>query len=49
MRACVVNAVYQLLKLFNDARAVKRGRVSKRIGRRIYGKASGAVARKLFR
>lgn len=41
--------VYEILKLSNDYNAVKRGKVPRRIGRRAYGKASGKVARKLFK
>lgn len=40
---------YRLLKYSNDINAVRRGRVGRRIGRRVYGKASGRLARKLFR
>jgi hypothetical protein len=40
--------LYRLLALSNDFNAVKRGRVGRRVGRRIYGKATGRMARKLF-
>ena len=40
--------IYRLLKYSNDLNAVKRGKVKRRIGRRVYGKASGKLARKLF-
>lgn len=40
--------LYRGLRVSNDVRAVRRGRVSRRVGRRIYGKASGRLARKLF-
>lgn len=40
--------VYDLLKYLNDARAVNNGRVGRRIGRRVYGKATGRLARRLF-
>ena len=39
---------YRLLALSNDANAVRKGRVGRRIGRRIYGKAAGRLARWLF-
>lgn len=39
---------YRALRTTNDVRAVKRGRVARRVGRRVYGKASGKLARKLF-
>ncbi len=40
--------VYQALAVANDIKAVRKGRVSRRIGRRIYGRASSRLARKLF-
>lgn len=40
--------IYALLGLSNDVRAVRKGKVGRRVGRRIYGKASGKLARKLF-
>lgn len=41
-------AVYTALKWSNDYNAVKRGKVGRRIERRVYGKATGRLARKLF-
>ena len=41
--------LYSLLKYSNDINAVKKGKVGRRVGRRIYGKASGKMARKLFK
>ena len=40
--------VYRTLKLVNDVKAVKNGRVPRRIGRRIYGKITGRIARRIF-
>lgn len=45
----MINALYQLLKIVNDINAVKKGNVSKRIGRRVVGRATGKGMRKLFR
>ena len=42
------SALYALLKWSNDYNAVKKGRVGRRIGRRIYGKGTGRLARKWF-
>ena len=42
-------ALYTLLKFSNDLNAVSKGKTKRRIGRRVYGKASGKLARKLFR
>jgi hypothetical protein len=42
------SAIYRCLKLSNDANAIAKGKVGRRIGRRIYGKATGRLARKLF-
>jgi hypothetical protein len=41
--------LYSLLALSNDVNAVRKGRVGRRIARRIYGKATGRVARRIFR
>lgn len=41
--------IYRLLRLSNDINAVRRGRITQRVGRRAYGKATGRLARKLFR
>lgn len=40
--------IYKLLKYHGDYNAVKRGKVARRAGRRIYGKASGKLARRFF-
>jgi hypothetical protein len=45
----VKRLLYQLLALSNDYNAVRRGRVGRRVARRIYGKATGRVARRIFR
>lgn len=41
--------LYAALRAANDARAVRRGRVGKRLARRAYGKATGRLAGRLFR
>ena len=41
--------LYKALKISNDVNAVSKGNVGKRIGRRAYGKATGKLARKLFK
>jgi len=41
--------IYKLLRLCNDASAVKKGKVGKRIGRRLAGKTTGRLLRKLFK
>lgn len=40
--------LYSLAALLGDVNAVRHGRVGRRIGRRIYGKATGRLARRLF-
>lgn len=40
--------LYRALAVSNDANAVRRGRVARRVGRRAYGKATGRLARRLF-
>jgi hypothetical protein len=47
--ATVKSLLYKLLRLSNDLNAVRRGRIGRRIARRAYGKATGRLARKLFR
>ena len=41
--------LYKALKISNDVNAVTKGKVGKRIVRRAYGKATGKLARKLFK
>ncbi len=41
--------LYALARLLGDISAVKRGRVGKRIARRVAGKATGRMLAKLFR
>lgn len=41
--------IYKLLRISNDINAIKKGKVGRRIGRRIYGKATGRLARKIFK
>ena len=41
--------LYSLAKLMGDYNAVKKGKVGKRMGRRVAGKATGKAMRKLFK
>jgi hypothetical protein len=41
--------VYQPLAVANDVKAVRTGRVPRRVARRVYGRATGRLARWLFR
>jgi len=41
--------IYQFLRLWNDASAVKKGKIGKRIGRRAAGKTTGKLLRKMFK
>lgn len=43
------SSIYKLLPLWNDASAVKKGKVGKRIGRRVAGKTTGRLLRKLLK
>jgi hypothetical protein len=43
------SALYALLRLSNDVRAIRRGRVGRRIARRIVGRATGLAMGRLFR
>lgn len=42
------STIYKLLKYSNDYNAVRKGKVGRRVQRRIYGKATGRLARKWF-
>ena len=41
--------IYKFLRIWNDVDAVRKGRVGKRGGRRVAGKGSGKLLRKLFK
>jgi hypothetical protein len=41
--------LYALARLLGDANAVQKGKVGRRIGRRLVGKATGRGLRRLFR
>jgi len=43
------SSIYKFLRLWNDASAVKKGKVGKRIGRRLAGKTTGRLFRKVFK
>jgi hypothetical protein len=44
----VKRLVDRLLRLHGDINAVRRGKVPRRVARRVYGKVTGRLARKLF-
>ena len=41
--------LYWLARILGDVNAVKKGKVGRRIGRRIAGKGAGRILRKLFK
>jgi len=41
--------IYKLLRISNDVSAIKRGKATKRIGRRVAGKFFGKLLRGLFK
>jgi len=41
--------LYKLLRISNDVNAIKRGKIGRRILRRIAGKSTGKLFRKLFK
>jgi hypothetical protein len=43
------STIYKILRIWNDVDAVRKGRVGKRIGRRVVGRVSGKSLRKLFK
>ncbi|MBU5465805.1 hypothetical protein KQI49_03055 [Virgibacillus sp. MSJ-26] len=42
------STLYKVLRISNDINAIKRGKVTRRIGRRAAGKATGKLFRKIF-
>lgn len=44
----VESDVYRALRLVNDVRAVASGHAGRRVARRMYGKATGRLARRIF-
>jgi len=42
------SVLYKLLRVSNDINAIKRGKVTRRIGRRAAGKVTGKLFRKIF-
>lgn len=47
-RRSAESRIYRALRTYNDVKAVENGRIGRRIARRVYGRASGRLARKLF-
>jgi len=43
------STIYKFLRIWNDVDAVKKGRVGKRIGRRVAGRSTGKMLRRLFK
>lgn len=41
--------LYAISRILGDVNAVKKGKVGKRIGRRVAGKGTGKMMRKLFK
>ncbi len=40
--------IYKLLKYSNDVNAIQKSKVGRRVGRRVAGKATGNLFRKIF-
>lgn len=43
------STIYKILRIWNDIDAIRKGRIGKRIGRRILGRAAGKGIRRLFK
>ncbi|MFD2658639.1 hypothetical protein [Gracilibacillus thailandensis] len=41
--------IYKILKYSNDVDAVRKGKVGKRVGRRVAGKATGKMLKNIFK
>ncbi|HLR67053.1 hypothetical protein [Virgibacillus alimentarius] len=42
------STIYKMLRISNDINAIKKGKVTRRIGRRAAGKATGKLFKKIF-
>lgn len=45
----IKSLIYKLLRISNDINAIRRGKISQRIGRRVTGKITGRGMNKLFK
>ncbi len=43
------SSIYKFLRIWNDATAIKKGKIGKRIVRRAAGKTTGKLLRKLLK
>ena len=43
------SSIYKVLRIWNDVDAVRKGKIGKRIGRRIVGRAAGKGIGRLFK
>ena len=43
------STIYKILRIWNDVDSVRKGRVHKRVGRRVAGRAAGKTIRRLFK
>ncbi|NIK13269.1 hypothetical protein FHR85_002711 [Alkalibacillus almallahensis] len=41
--------IYKLLRIWNDVDAARKGKIGKRVGRRVAGRSSGKFLNKLFK
>ena len=41
--------IYKILRIWNDIDAIRKGKIGKRIGRRVVGKVTGRGIGKLFK
>lgn len=41
--------LYKMLRISNDINAVSKGKIGRRVARRVYGRATGRLARRLFK
>jgi len=44
----IINSLYKTLRIMNDINAVKKGKIARRTGRRLAGKSTGKLFRRLF-
>lgn len=45
----IKSMIYKLLRISNDINAIRRGKISRRIGRRVTGKITGRGINRLFK
>lgn len=43
------NTLYTILRIANDIRAIRQGKITQRVGRRVAGRIAGKAIRRIFK